>query len=338
MENEVKELIGNILNAGQKYKVIILAPTRDDAHFRIYCHGGIIGYIPNNKQGHYKLADEHYYWKFHEDKKINRKDSISQQDFQVLDDIKQNTKSSKQSKADIYLKGKYVGEYLQSICRAAFARWNGQERDIQNEIIFDSLKNSKPFIAIDMEYVIPVAKRNNSDNKNGSQKPEFDIVVISEKSKNESKENDNHKKIAGEIGFIELKSNFKACSNGKSGLIDHFNDMLCVFNKDNKEAESKEVVNRFNLLVEAGILKKQKYSETLNWDIFLGFIFIPDAKMDAKNAFRKDDVKALLKNMKFENEIENAPIDKNRIRFLWAQNPEEVDFSKMQTWDEFTKE
>lgn len=315
ISDETKIIVNDLW---EKYtNIVVLGPAGSspyDIRFRIYAYGGRVAGIPFNKNNDWYLLPNEEYKKYNKaglenyfnekSKYINDKSRLNNYIIKIL---KENTDN-----------------IINEVIKAAKEKFstkekNPKERSIQTELVRKYLSKyvESGYIICDMEHCVPIEGR--------TQKkwPTFDLIIMNPKS--------------GKVGLIELKSNRDACYDDNSGLKSHLEDMnTCLSNREYTKYLHDNILYRYACLQNAGLISKGLPKATDIEPIFSafgGFLFIDD---DSKTLSPKKEVVEICEKC-FKDDIKYLKDEKNKIRFLYADSANDVDFTQMQSWDDFVK-
>jgi|GEM_PF-4684044 len=298
ISDDTKNTMAKLLG---KEGLVIVGPSGTDSkdnHMRIYIYGGRIGGAPLGK-AEWELPSDAY----------KNHNSMLEEYF--------SGEYNKEDKKKLYEQN---DDFLKAIVTAAKNRFKSEgtikERAVQTDLVrkYLSKELESGYIICDMEHAVPQGKT-----PTGKKRSDFDIIILNPHS--------------GKAGLIELKSNSKACENIKSGLKAHLEDILdCM----NLEYVRDNILYRYACLQNAGLISKDLPKATDIEPIFSafgGFLFIDDG---SKTLSTKKDVVEICEKC-FEDDIKYLEEKENKIRFLYADSANDVDFTQMQSWVDFKK-
>lgn len=297
-------------NKPEKYNIFICGPSYRESRLRVYAYGGVLCKLPTraamekqSEQSKIKLLSSKY------QKHLSKNPSL----FASMQGLKDNEAK------DIFLR-----EHLDDLL-SAMENWSKSETDVDKErsqqtIIARRHTNfqgpeHKGTIVCDFQF--GVQKKYGPE---GEKQPIFDLVTFS------------GNKAGGVFTLVEYKCSAKTCKGGKgeSGLKDHAEDMLkCL--PPNSEASDwckRQLLNRLRLMRDYKLL--QDCPEGLEhltpgkMDLRAAFLFTPGGGLQSR-----EDAAALCRAY-----IPEADLDK--FSYCYAEDPESVDLSDMQSWEMFS--
>ena len=315
ISDETKIIVNDLW---EKYtNIVVLGPAGSypyDIRFRIYAYGGRIAGIPFNKNNDWLLLPDEKYKNYNDaglkkyfDKKSELINDKSELNNYIIELLQENTDN-----------------IIDEVIKAAEEKFsteekNPKERAIQTKLVRKYLSKyvESGYIICDMEFCVP-----QSENTIGNKKSDFDLIIMDPKN--------------GKLGIIELKCNSDACGNktGKSAdLKAHLADMIACLS-DPKYVRDN-IIYRYACLKKAGLISDAlPKAEEINLDeVFCGFLFIDDG---SKTLSTKKNVVVICEKC-FEDDIKYLEEEENKIRFLYADSVDDVDFTQMQSWVDFKK-
>lgn len=311
ISEEDQNIITNLLK--NHSDLVILGPAGTNSasnHLRIYANGGAIGYVPLSKSAEWKLPTKEY---------IKHNKDL-EEDFATYEKYKK-TRHCKDFKQELYNKKDFVDKLIEATDKKSRQKKNKnydiqrKERAIQTKLVRKYLSEDikSGFLICDMEHSVPEGETLTG------KKPNFDIIIMEPKS--------------GRVGLIELKCNFKACKDKKSGLKAHLADIVeCM----DLEYVRDNILSRYECLQKAGLISQDLPTADdiePNFSAFGGFLFIDDG---SNTLSTKTDVVKVCIDFFGKDGIEDIKDKKNSIIFLYADSVDNVDFNKMQSWDDFS--
>lgn len=289
--------------------------THAPKKLRMYANGGRIGTIPlNGNDLKYAIAKPRYNNTLY---------------FDYLDQDARGRVSEYYAQADGQRDILKEPEYLMDMCALTKGKYTSTQKDVKDEYAMaekrlatskmlskSEKKKAKGLVLCDIAYFMPPEWT--------GRKGKADFLCI-----------DTAK---GEIGLLTLKCRRAACIDGEdekeNGLRDCFNQMSVAI-VEHQDEVVRDCITRYNTLVDVGVIDGEKADPSMEWKLFMGFIFYAagDSEMRTKSDAVSICEQELMDTGKFAESRDTAAGTLD-VRFMFTTNLH-PDLDEMTSWEKF---